>query len=415
MMSRIFKQRTSPEERAMAIRVPQRELSPAPDALVVSPHSQAAAFARIPDPRRVASVRYPLAAILNLVVVALLTQQTSVLAIAEWAGRQPAASLCALGFPASRTPCQSTLQRLLCKLDSHALADVLRTHFAGAAVGLPAPGTVQGVALDGKAQRGRLAYQTGGCPVHALSAFCHEHGVVVAQAPLVQGTEKVEAELSVAPAVIAQVAWPGRVLTGDALYCQRALCAQVLAAGGDYLLLVKDNQPALFEALTTHFDPPTSLGALPPHDARTVTTRERGHGRQQEVRTLVASSDLTDYLDWPGLAQAFRLERTKGREGHAAGRGALRHHQSGPAGRHPGTLVGAQARALGDRKWAAPHQGPGLWRGCQYRASRPRPNSAGLLARQRPQSGPSRRHPHHRCSGTRLRPRPLRRDRSRRR
>jgi predicted transposase YbfD/YdcC len=298
------------KERAMAISVPHRAAVPTPESLVVSPQSLAAAFARVPDPRRAASVQYPLAAILNLVVVALLTQQTSVLAIAEWAGRQSAASLRALGFPTGRTPCQSTLHRLLCKLDGHALADALRTHFAGAAVGLPAPGTVQGVALDGKAQRGRLAYQTGGCPVHALSAFCHEHGVVLAQAPIVQGTEKAEAELSVAPAVIAQVAWPGRVLTGDALYCQRALCTQVLAAGGDYLLLVKENQPSLLEALATHFDPPATLAALPPLDTRIATTRARGHGRQGEVRTVTASTDLTAYLDWPGLAQVVRLERT---------------------------------------------------------------------------------------------------------
>jgi hypothetical protein len=28
------------------------------------------------------------------------------------------------------------------------------------------------------------------------------------------------------------------------------------------------------------------------------------------VRHLTASTDLTAYLDWPGLAQVFRLERT---------------------------------------------------------------------------------------------------------
>ena len=45
--------------------------------------------------------------------------------------------------------------------------------------------------------------------------------------------EKAEAELTVAPAVLACLDWHGRVLTGDALLCQRALCQQVLAAGGD--------------------------------------------------------------------------------------------------------------------------------------------------------------------------------------
>lgn len=41
-----------------------------------------------------------------------------------------------------------------------------------------------------------------------------------------------------------------------------------------------------------------------------VRTVETGHGRATETRELVTATDLTLYLDWPGLAQVFRLERT---------------------------------------------------------------------------------------------------------
>ena len=58
----------------------------------------------------------------------------------------------------------------------------------------------RGVAIDGKAQRGRLPFQVGGSPVHALTAFCHEHGVVLAAEPIERGEEKSEAALTVAPA-----------------------------------------------------------------------------------------------------------------------------------------------------------------------------------------------------------------------
>src|SRR5688500_4505811 len=64
----------------------------------VSPRSLAAAFAQVPDPRRAASVVYPLAAILGLAVAALLANHRSVLAIAEWGARQDTAMLTALGF-----------------------------------------------------------------------------------------------------------------------------------------------------------------------------------------------------------------------------------------------------------------------------------------------------------------------------
>ena len=53
----------------------------------IHPDTLLAAFATIPDPRRAASVVYPLASLLALTVSALLTNQHSVLAIAEWAAR----------------------------------------------------------------------------------------------------------------------------------------------------------------------------------------------------------------------------------------------------------------------------------------------------------------------------------------
>jgi len=94
--------------------------------LGVAPRSLAAGFARVPDPRRVASVAYPLAAVLSLAVAAILANQLSELAIAQWGARQSADLLRALGFSDGRTPCQSTLQRLLCKLDGQTLAEALR-------------------------------------------------------------------------------------------------------------------------------------------------------------------------------------------------------------------------------------------------------------------------------------------------
>jgi predicted transposase YbfD/YdcC len=93
------------------------------------------------------------------------------------------------------------------------------------------------------------------------------------------------------------------VVTGDALYCQRALCAQIVAQGGDYLIVVKGNQPALQEAITLLFDQPPP-GEVLPHAVR----RDR-HGDRWERRTLRSSSALRGYLDWPGLGQVAQLER----------------------------------------------------------------------------------------------------------
>jgi predicted transposase YbfD/YdcC len=271
-------------------------------ALPSPPTSLAVAFATAPDPRRAANVLYPLAAV--LAVTALLANHRSVLAIAAWGARQDPALRTALGFPMEHTPCQSTLQRLVRQLDAAALAHALSVQIA------PAATPLQGVAIDGKAQRGRLRVPAAGGPVHAVSAVCHESGLILAHEPITVAGAKAEAELSVAPALLRRIDWRDRVLTGDALYCQRTLCRQVKDAGGDYLLLVKENQSALHDAIAVLFDPAADLAAWPLVARRDARSMDRGHGRHEERRTLIASADLNGYLDWPGAAQVFRLERT---------------------------------------------------------------------------------------------------------
>lgn len=316
---------------------PRSQTTPPVLPLSVSPRSLAAAFAGVPDPRRAMSTTDTLPAVLTLAVAAILANHLSVLAIAEWGARQTPEVLRALGLTAGRSPCQSTLHRLFRKLDGPALSRVLSAHFAPALRPLaihpsapenPAEPTEQdrqGVAVDGKAHCGRLPFQDGGCPVHALTAFCHEHDLVLAHEPITprQGSEKGEAELTVAPALLARVSWPGRVLTGDALFCQRHLCQQILAAGGDYLLLVKENQRTLYDDIRLLFDPPADLAPPSLLDQREARTVEYGHGRRADTRCLVASTDLSAYLDWPGLAQVFRLQRTW--QEHGASKQAVRY------------------------------------------------------------------------------------------
>jgi hypothetical protein len=82
-----------------------------PQAIIPSPVDLLAAFARIPDPRRSHRRRFPLAAVLTLAVVAILSHHLSVLAIAQWGTCQSPAILAARGFPHGITPHQTALQR----------------------------------------------------------------------------------------------------------------------------------------------------------------------------------------------------------------------------------------------------------------------------------------------------------------
>lgn len=274
----------------------------------ITPTNLLEAFAHVPDPRRRQGTRFALPAILALLVAAMLANHCSVLAIAEWGASQDPALLAALGFPDGVTPHQSTLHRLLRRLDAHAVSAAIAAYLAPP-VAAPHVRGQQGIALDGKAQRTRQAYTEPATGViQALCAVCHDAGIVLAQEPVDHRGDKAEAELTVAPTLLARLPLAGCVVTADALYCQRDLCQQVLAADGDYLLLVKANQPTLVEAIRLLFDPPHS--PLPLLDQREATTLDQGHGRYDDTRHLIASTDLTAYLDWPGVQQVFRLERT---------------------------------------------------------------------------------------------------------
>jgi predicted transposase YbfD/YdcC len=101
----------------------------------------------------------------------------------------------------------------------------------------------------------------------------------------------------------------GRLVTGDALYCQRDFCAAVVVAGGDYLITVKANQPTLYAALEELFAKP------PPGEHFATAVQRDRHGDRCEVRRLAASGALTAYLAWPGVQQVVRVVRTVTRKG----------------------------------------------------------------------------------------------------
>jgi predicted transposase YbfD/YdcC len=270
-----------------------------------------AAFAHVPDPRRRQGTRYPLAALLTLAVAALLANHRSLLAIAEWGAAQTEEMKRTLGFPTPRTPHVVTLQRVFRRLDPSSLERALTTFFDPRQPGVVRPRGSQGIAIDGKAQRGRLPHETTRThPVHAVSALCHDLGLVLTQ--IAVNTPQHEAELTVIPALICQLDWQGRVLTGDALYCQRTICRQVVEAGGDYVVVVDNNQPTLQDDIEQLFAPPPA--PWPGHapftmDEQHAYTVEKAHGRLEE-RTIRVSSELAGYLDWPYLAQVFAVTRT---------------------------------------------------------------------------------------------------------
>jgi predicted transposase YbfD/YdcC len=110
-------------------------------------------------------------------------------------------------------------------------------------------------------------------------------------------------ELAAAPGLLAALPLGGRLVTGDALYCQAALCRQIREQAGDDLVVVKANQPDLLWAVRTLFAAP------PPGEAFATAVDWGQHGDRVERRQVWASAALTGYLDWPGAQQVLCVER----------------------------------------------------------------------------------------------------------
>jgi predicted transposase YbfD/YdcC len=258
-----------------------------------------ASLHEIPDPRYPRGRRHPLAAILALMCVAMLCGFRSYSAIADW-GRCYGQKLAqALGFTHAKTPCAATLYRVLRQLDGNVVEATLGLWAESVLTALPpAPGELEALAVDGKTLRG--SRKQGAPAVHLLSVLSHRLGLTLWQQAVADKTN----EISVLEDVLRGLVVEGRVITVDALLTPRAIADRIVQGGGDYVMLVKGNQPQLQHDIQLVFHEAHML-------AETMTATETvdsGHGRLEQ-RRLTASSALVGYSDWPGLAQVFQLER----------------------------------------------------------------------------------------------------------
>ena len=255
-------------------------------------------LAEIPDFRKNRGKRHPLGAILALACSAMLCGYRSYTAMAEWGHHYGAPLVRALGFT-HRAPCAATLHTVLRRVDREAVEAQLGA-WAEGLLG-EAPQTEAGedaMAIDGKTLRGS---QKQGAPgVHLLSAFAHRLGVTLTQ----QAVDDKTNEIPVAVELLQHLVLEGRIVTMDALLTQRQLAQQVVDAEGDYVMVVKENQPQLLEDIQTVF----ALAPMAGERRTAAATVDLGHGRIEQ-RGLQTSNILTGYSDWPGLAQVFRLER----------------------------------------------------------------------------------------------------------
>jgi predicted transposase YbfD/YdcC len=252
------------------------------------------ALSKVADFRKSQGKRHPLVAILALACVAALCGASSLTAISQWGREHEPSLLARLGFTHFPGPSIATLHRVFSQLNVVSLEQALTAWWQG---WLPALGPL---ALDGKTVRGSGHADTPA--LQLLAAFATQIRLVLAQQAIAEGDE-----IAAALALLEGLDLQGWIVTGDAKFTQKAIVAQIVAHGGDYVLTAKANQPTLVADIRTLFDDPAVVA-----DTLSTTRRTDLHGSRIEVRTLRASTALTaEYCGWAGLQQVFRLERQR--------------------------------------------------------------------------------------------------------
>lgn len=207
----------------------------------------------VPDPRGRQGRRHPLEAMLASVVCAMLQGARGYLAIAQWVHSQDAELWHALGFN-RRPPRESAFRKLLMALSPQHFQRVLHD-WATYCLGVPdVDASLEAVAIDGKTLCHTL--QPHERAVHLLSLLDQRTGCTLSQSRVDAKTNEHKAALELLLGMVLE----GRVITGDAMFCQREVCQQIRDRGGHYFFVVKDNQPALRESIAAEFKAAFSPG-----------------------------------------------------------------------------------------------------------------------------------------------------------
>jgi predicted transposase YbfD/YdcC len=180
------------------------------------------------------------------------------------------------------------------------------------------------IAIDGKTVRGSFDRKHGRSPLHLVSAYATEHGLVLAQ----RAAEEKKGELTVLPELLDGLDLRGCLVSLDALACRPEIAERIVGRGGDYLITLKGNQRKVHAEVRDWFAANAfALGAplRPCFDAF-----DDGHGRLVR-RRVFACSDVDAFAalkDWPELAVVLAVETIRGVNGKGKVTAEIRHYLS---------------------------------------------------------------------------------------
>jgi predicted transposase YbfD/YdcC len=245
----------------------------------------------LPDPRRQCqNLKHGLQDILVLGFCGLLAGCDDFVEIAAWAHLHRDFFRSFLDLP-NGIPSHDTCTRVCALVQPDALQGVLLPWLQERR-GLPG----ELVHIDGKTMRHTRRNSTKLGALHVVSAWASEAGLTLGQVAV----DAKSNEIAAIPQLLELLDLREKIVTTDAMGCQREIAAAIVEGGGDYVLAVKDNQPTLHAEIQEAF---AEAETKPTSSRREYTTEDDDHGRRERrtVRVLPAAGNLSQLNAWVRL------------------------------------------------------------------------------------------------------------------
>jgi predicted transposase YbfD/YdcC len=255
----------------------------------------------IPDPRRQCrNLKHRLEDIIVLGFCGVLAGCDDFVEIADWAQQNVAFFRTFLELPHG-IPSHDTFNRVFTLVKPAALQEVLLPWLLQRR-GLPG----DWVHVDGKTLRHTRRKSTGLGALHVVSAWAGQAGLTLGQVAV----DAKSNEITAMPQLLELLDLRDKIVTTDAMGCQKEVAKTVVEGEGDYILAVKDNQPTLHAEAQAAF---AAAAGQPAPAHREYTTEETGHGRHERrtVRVLPAARHLSaaQREAWLGLLTLVMVVR----------------------------------------------------------------------------------------------------------
>jgi predicted transposase YbfD/YdcC len=257
-------------------------------------------FKDLHDGRQVAKIKYPLAEVLLLCLLAVIAGAETITDIARF-GETKLALLRRFGPFREGTPTHDHLGDILATLDAEQFQRCF-VAWVASLIGVP-----QGVvAIDGKTVR--RSKGAGKDAIHMVSAFAARQRLVMGQVKVADKANEIVA----IPKLLDMLAIEGAVVTIDAMGCQRAIAQKIVDKKADYILALKGNQGTLRDDVELFVTEQKAKSFQDTTVSRHQTV-DGEHGRI-ETRDITVIHDvewLQKSHQWPDLNSVVIVESTR--------------------------------------------------------------------------------------------------------